>query len=824
MTPPVSTPESHILGSTRLWVICILFAFVFPLPAWGQTSVSGQVQDSEGKGIPFVNVLLLQAKDSSLVKGMVSSEGGVFQLDQVQGGTYLVAASMVGYEKRYLAPFTIGVGQNRLDLPPLVLPQAANQLGEVSVVATKPLFEQQIDRLVVNVQSSITAAGSTALDVLERSPGITVDRQNGGLVMNGKQGVMVMVNGRLNRLPLSAVVQMLAGMNASNVDKIELITTPPAQYDAEGNAGMINIVLKDNAAYGTNGSYSFFAGHGFFEKAGANFNVNYRTPKFNLFADASLLWDHFWFQIKNDRLVTHENQLTQTSTVSNRPSYRWVYNTRLGFDYKLTAKTTIGGLLVGFDNKWKQLARNTTNILKDDQLATAILIQDREKNNWAHGMGNLNIRHAFTRDHHISLDLDYLRYYHYNPHWYTNTYQHLEENSQPVDKINSSIKVPIQMWVAKADYAMPFGKASKLEAGLKGTISRLKNDVSLEWLQGGTWQTDVEFTQHYRMLEDIGAAYVTFHHPINVKTKLQTGLRYEYTHTHLSSLDQPGLVKRRYGNLFPSVFVSREMGKESNLQLSFSRRISRPTYSDLASVFTYFDPYTLLIGNSSLRPAYTNSFQAVYQFRKSYLLTLGYSKDTDAINWLVRIDPISNTQITYKGNLTSLNTLSLGVSLPVRVSSWWQMQNHLAAGWQRSIVDYQGETIHNSRRYGQVNTVHTFRLPADFSVEVSGIYHTRTLFGMATQKPLGTLNVGIEKKLKKEKGKLQIAVSDLLWTNRLDYHYFNPTVNLDQSIGVNFEPRVVRLTYSHNFGNKNVEAATKRATSSEEERSRVGNQ
>jgi hypothetical protein len=202
---------------------------------------------------------------------------------------------------------------------------------------------------------------------------------------------------------------------------------------------------------------------------------------------------------------------------------------------------------------------------------------------------------------------------------------------------------------------------------------------------------------------------------------------------------------------------------------------------------------------------------------------LGYSQQTDAINWLVKIDPVANTQITYKDNLTKLNTLSFSLSLPIQVNAWWQMQHHLTTGLQKSIMDYEAKTIYNTRSYGQVNTMHTFRLPADFSVEVSGNYHTRTLFGIAMQKALGTLNVGIEKKLGKEKGKLQASITDILWTNRFHYHYMNPSLDMNQSFGARFEPRVFRLTYSRSFGNKNIKPAEKRATGSEEERSRANN-
>ena len=219
-----------------------------------QTRLTGQVGDEQGKPLAFVNVLLLNARDSSLVKGAVATDAGLFLLEGLPSGRYVVATSAVGYPKIYSPAFALTPAEGTHQLAPLVAVADAKQLNEVQVVAQKPLFEQQIDRMVINVQNSITSAGSTVLEILERSPGVTVDRQNSTVAMNGKQGVMVMLNGKLSRLPMASVMQLLGGMNAGNIEKIELITTPPAQYDAEGNAGLINIVTKRNPNLGTNGS------------------------------------------------------------------------------------------------------------------------------------------------------------------------------------------------------------------------------------------------------------------------------------------------------------------------------------------------------------------------------------------------------------------------------------------------------------------------------------------------------------------------------------------------------------------------------------------
>ncbi len=273
-----------------------LFLLLFSLAASAQ-SVQGTIRESDGKAIPFASVLLLNETDSTLVKGAVATESGQFIIENIKSGLYRVAVTAIGYEKVYSAPFSLDAG-NRHELPALVLAPEANQLAEVTVSAQKPMFEQQLDKLVVNVDKMVSSTGGSALDVLERSPGVMVNRQQNALSLIGKAGVTVMINGKISRLPLDAVIQQLVGMNASNIDRIELITSPSAQYDAEGDAGIINIILKKDISLGTNGSYSLTAGYGFHEKSAGSLNLNHRSQRLSLFGDVSGLYDQqqhdFW--------------------------------------------------------------------------------------------------------------------------------------------------------------------------------------------------------------------------------------------------------------------------------------------------------------------------------------------------------------------------------------------------------------------------------------------------------------------------------------------------------------------------------------------------
>jgi len=253
-----------------LYIFPLLFISIINIKTFGQHTVNGAISgvviDTAGTALYNASITLQRVKDSALVKGVISNASGKYEFNNIPAGRYFISASLLGYTISFTPSFTVDQANQKLVMPVLQLIHSTANLQEVTIIAKKPLFEQKIDRMIINVANSITSAGGTALEVLERSPGIMVNQQSSTISMNGKDGVVVMINGKINRMPMSAVVQMLASMSADNIEKIELITTPPANFDAEGNAGYINIVLKANTQYGTNGSYSITGGYSRGEK------------------------------------------------------------------------------------------------------------------------------------------------------------------------------------------------------------------------------------------------------------------------------------------------------------------------------------------------------------------------------------------------------------------------------------------------------------------------------------------------------------------------------------------------------------------------------
>ncbi|GAB3926218.1 TonB-dependent receptor domain-containing protein [Larkinella terrae] len=810
----------------KIYLLFALFISFLPAITNAQTTVSGSVRTADNKPLPYASVALLNARDSSLVKGAVSRETGAYTFDNVQPGQYRLAASAVGYAPARSPIVQVGTGA--VSLPDMTLRESSQTLGEVKVVAQKPMFEQQVDRLVVNVQNSITAAGGTALEVLERSPGITVNRQNNSLTMSGKSGVVVMMNGKLTRLPIATVVQMLEGMTANDIEKIELITTPPARYDAEGDAGIINIITKKNRDggpknFGMNGSFSATLGYGWFARPSGSLNLNYRNQKLNIYGNASFFRSHSWQNLQFNRIVDKPGQILATNAESNRFPVTSNYTAKIGFDYALSSQTTLNGLVSGFDNTYamdnaENVGVTFTNGVRTQQSN----LLNNETNRWRHLLLNLNLKHVFKNKQEWSIDFDRLYYHNDNPNFYFSTKQDFTTGNREEEQIRISKKTPVQTWVLKTDFITPLPTKGRLETGLKATTTRLDNTVILDRLMTEGWKMDSFYTQRYQLAEDILAVYISLNQPLDSKTTLQAGLRYEHTRTDIHRPNGQSLVNRKYGNLFPSLFLSRKLSKNHTANLSYSRRITRPSYNDIAPFVSFVDLSTFTSGNPVLRPTISDAVQGSYTFKDAYVFSLKYSFDRNVIaGFQPHVDAATNRIQYYAENIDHQQTLSFAASLPVPLTRWWKSQTNLTGLWQSLTTVYQDSPVSRTVWNANVNLSNTFTLPRKFTVELTGFYYSPYMFGLHRGRSFGQVTLGVQKALPKDNGTLRLTMSDLFWTNIGRYNSKIPALNINTTDTFLTEPRVVRLTYNRSFGRKTVKAARNRATGSEEERSRL---
>ncbi len=783
-----------------------------------QVKIYGTVTDVVNKPVAAANVLLLNYSDSSLVKGTITQAQGNYSFENIKPGKYFTLISYTGFKSLYTSP--VEISKEDINSGSLQLLKEEKELNVVTVLARKPMFEQKIDRMVINVKNSITSAGGSALEVLEKSPGVVVNRQNNSVALNGKDGVVVMINGKASRMPMDAVVQMLSGMNASNIDRIELITTPPANFDAEGNAGFINIVLLTNPNKGLNGSYSLTMGYGNGVAPAASMNFNYRNKKINLFGDYSFTWknpeqDWYFFH----KTISQGIQ-TDNTTETLRHTKEGQQNARLGIDIQLTPKTIIGALVGGYDSKWNMTAYNALSIVKNNIPDTTVSIVNTELNRWKHAMANINFSHTFKEGEVITADLDYLYYKDDNPNDYLNKYFNGNGTALNTEQTRSTKLTPIKIWVGKVDYTRRLNKKVFAEAGGKLALSKFINDVAVETKQQNNWVKDPDLTEKYNLKEDIAAAYTALSIEASAKTTLKLGMRYEYTVSNLGSVSQQNIVDRKYGRLFPSVFMSHKIDDNNSFNLSYSRRITRPTFKDMAPFVIFVDPFTFFSGNSGLQPAFSNIVKADYLV-KSFVFSVSYTNEDGSIAGFQPKTSKDNKQIFAAENLDYIKTVNISLSLPFTIAKWWTMQNNIQGNWQQLSAIYSKGPFKVEQKNFSFNSSQNFILPHNFSIELSGFYQSKGLSGATVIKGRGLVNFGAQKKFTDNKSKLRFAINNIFDGGDFNGTTDIPSENIYSALNLRFMFRTYVLTYSYNFGNNTIKNRRQRSTASDEEQGRL---
>lgn len=811
----------------------ILAALLLPLTAHAQ--LSGKLATTHNEPIPFANVLLLNPADSTLIKGTLTTEAGAYSLTNIPTGQYLLRFSAVGFKTYNTAPFTITNTQPPQDFGTQALEEISLQLQEIVVQADKPLYQQEVDRTVINVESSVLTQGSSALQVLERSPGITLDPRNNSLVLNGKSSVMVMLNGKLMRLPTAQVVAMLSGMSANDIEKIEILTTPPARYDAEGNAGMINIITRKNQAQGTNGAVSATAGYGWKEKAAGSVNLTHNRGAISTHASYAFLHDHSkggWHALSTQNMPAMGGLLdvdfqNMEKVIANS------HNATLGIEAAIR-KTTLGASLAYATS---HANRNIVNagryiiIQADSTLPMIARIDGRRQ--WQNIIAGIYIEQQLRESEKINLDADYLRYTNENPTDINTTFFDPNGNEiAPAGSIFSNHQrsiahAPIEVGVLKADYNRQLNPKLKIEAGLKGTLTHSNSQATIQTLVNNAWVSNTRTENNIDMKESIGAAYTEFQWQITPAANLRAGARYEYSHTQLNAAKPENNVNRKLSNIFPAIFFSKKLGEQSELQLSYTKRISRPSYNDLASYLIYNDPMSVETGNPTLLPTLTDNLKVGYVY-SGYAFSILASRDNHPIvRYQLSDSPAHDLMYVAPQNMAWQNNLTLQATTPIKATPWWTMSYTAAGSLRQFKLEHTQEKLEKTYLTYTLNGSHTINLPAKLYLEISGWYNAFQFDGSKRLQAFGTLNAGLKKELKNNAGSFQLTVSDILKSIRYSnsYGYLTPEVFAIRS-NVVYRPesanaQIIKLTYTRPFGKTGTKEQQPRANTSKDERDRI---
>jgi hypothetical protein len=804
----------------KVFLIMIVM-FFFVSAGFSQGIIMGKVHDTQSKGIAFANVLLKSVPDSLLVKGIISDETGNFIFSEIPKGEYFVEVFIMGYSKSYTPGFNFS-GTEKNDLEGITVVEEAQNLEEVTVNATRPFFELEEGKMVVNVANSISAAGLSVIDVLDRSPGVMVNRQSNSLSILGKNGVVILMNGHRFRMPLEAAYQMLAGLNSSDVEKIEIITVPPSNYDADGDAGFINIVMKkDNATVGTNGSLTVGQGYGSGYNGNMSFSLNHQGPKFSWFGILSATYVDQVNEYESFRGNNNGFEDIGIDNTTDRFSTRKSINYQAGFDYKIATNTILSGLVSGYKNRFDMNADNITQSNYSISPDTLSKMTTVEINDWSHIMGNINLQHTFQNGQVISTNVDYLTYKNSNPTWYTIMNYNESNDLISSEEFRISKDTPIDLWVTDLNHSMKIGNSVAVESGLRATFSKFTNTVTFEENLGSEWTFNPDFSSDGLLNEDILAAFSTAKIDFDEKTTLNAGVRYENTKTNLTTVSGEKIVDRHYGDFFPTAFLSRKINADNLIQVSYGRRITRPTFNQMAPWVIFADPFTLFAGNENILPTYTNTFKTDFS-HKSMIFFVQYSQDKNVIaSFQPTLDEETNTVFLRTENIDKSQTVAMMVAFPLKVTSWWEMQNNFTFNYQKVNSELNGEVYEVDQKGIQVVLTNTFTLPKKYTIELMGNYNSPTINGYFNWLSRGFVNLGIQKDFEKS-GVLRVSCNDIFETSQFRWQSFEGAA-LEFSGRMKFEKRVFMTTYTYRFGNSKIKGTRNRKVGSQEEQRRVTN-
>jgi iron complex outermembrane recepter protein len=802
-------------------LFCFLMLFAAGLFLHAQNGIlTLKITDQQAAPLPDATVELLNQKDSSLLKAQMTDAGGTVSFRDLLPGIYFGRISRVGYSTQLTAAVPVSA-DTFLNLPAIALHPAVNALSNITVSARKPFIELRPGKTIVNMESGSSSVGATAMEALEKLPGITIDK-DGNISFKGKSGVMVLLDGKPTYLDAAQLSTLLNGMSASQISQVEIMDQPPARYDAAGNAGAINIKTKKSQQKGFNGSAGTSYTQGRYPRNNNNLQLNYRSGPWNLFLNYSAAINRSFTRIYALRTYYEQDEKTIASFLE-QPSFLesrgHTHTVRTGVDYTLNSKTNLGlnfnGLLLDRNNT----GNNPALWMAADRSADSLIeTRSHNTNDWKNGGVNMNIRHSFTSTRQLTADVDLIGYRIRGSQFFENNAVFPTPYSEAS---KATIPSDIHIFSARADYAGQWNKI-KWEGGGKTSHITTDNLSAYDFREGSVWKPDLGKTNHFLYTENIQALYASAETKL-ARWTLQGGVRYEMTGYDARQLGN-AVVKdssfsRRYNSLFPSLFVSFEADSLHSFSLSAGRRIDRPPFQKLNPFLFIINKYTYQRGNPFYRPQYTWNMELSHSYKGVLLTGLSYSLTKDYFSQVFPLD--SNGLVIYtEGNLGKLQTFGFSVGSQSSLTSWWSFsaQGVLTHKRMEGVIDkaYRARVTQF-----QFNLNNQFKFNKGWSAELTGFYASKSQQDIQEiVDPAGQLSVGISKNIMKNKVVLKLAVRDIFYTQWMKGLTYFPGAT--EYFKLTRDTRVAALSFTWRFG-KAFKTTKRSEGAAGEEIQRVGN-
>ncbi len=769
-------------------------------------TISSSILAPDKTAVPGASVSLFKTSDSSLVKIAAAATDGRFSFTSLNPASYFLRISAVGYDTYTSNAIVINAAQTNHELPAIVLTRsAAGELGGVTVTSKKPLIERKIDRTVINVEAFIFNAGANAFEVLEKSPGVQVDNSE-NIGMNGKASVLVFIDDKPTYLSGTELANYLKSIPASSLDRIELMTNPPAKYDAAGNAGIINIRTKKNKVKGFNGSLSASYAQGAYPKTNNSINFNYRNNNINLFGTTSFSAAHVFTDLDIERRIRNNDQSLKTIFAQNSFIRRFSRSNalKLGLDYYVSKKSTLGVVLNGMLNPSWNKTFNTSKLTNGQGELDSIITADNKTNSkFRNGSVNFNFRTQIdSTGKELTMDLDYIRYNFNENQFNRNKVYQPDGSISNADDLIGDLPSDISIYSYKLDYIHPLKSGARVEAGFKSSITKTDNVADYFRTINNVTAPDYEITNHFRYTENINAVYLNVNREFK-RFGLQAGLRLENTVSkghQLGNIAKPdSSFKRTYTNLFPTVFISYKLDSlaKHQLTLSYGRRINRPYYRNLNPFVSQLDKFTFYTGNPFLQPQLSDNFELSYIFNNKITLSAFANFVSKEISETIEL--VGTTYYSRPGNLNKKVESGIALNGTFKFTKWWTSVPNIVYVYLVVKSPLYTQYINTSGGFWDLSSTNQFMISKDWSAELNGGYRSMITNGQFQMKGQWQMSAGIQKKVLKNKGSLKLNIRDIFYT-RINYGVIRSLQNGEGKWRNAGDSRVVNIAFSYNFG------------------------
>lgn len=787
----------------KLILTLVVLIFTISL-TFSQNFIKGVITDSTKTPISYCSMALMYAKDSSQVKGNISDSVGFFIFEKVKASDYFIKFTAVGFKTATTGTFTVD-SLSQITLPNQILKTEGVNLKEVSIAIYKPAIEFKKGVVIMNVENDILAKGNTVLELLKRVPGVIIDAQN-NITVNGLSDVRFMIDERLQQMPAPQVIDMLMGMSADNISKIELIKNPPARYDAAGTGGLINIITKQAKVKGYSGNIAFGASHGQRLRYGPSVSFNYKSNKLSIFSNLSYgHWDGISNQKLERKIITNGSTETINSYGTNE-SFQSVFSGSGGIEYDITKKMLIGLYVNGNKNDDSYLTTYQTGIGNSTFLNYGKTTSSvKEKYNTASPNYNLSVLQKLdSTGGQIKLSLGYNNYSEkVDKIMDYKFFDNVDVEVAPASNYTSLINRIFNIYTGKLDLNKTFKNKLFIEVGLKANYEDDKNSTkwNLKNQTPGFFVGDTSFYNNYTFKERILAAYTTLARSWD-KIGFSIGLRAEETDYNANYISSNYHFKRKYISLFPSGSLDFNLNKKNTITAAYSYRIRRPHYGMLNPVRTFNDQLNYEVGNPEIRPQFANHFNVDYNHNQFITLSLGYDQTKDFTFYYSYTPNNSRVNIDTVSNMPKMDNGYLSVSAQKRIK-WYSFQTYGVAMYQAFFGELNGEDVTSHTLNYYVNLNQEFYLPKDFKIAIWAGRGSAFQHGPQTYHARSAVHISIDKGFLNNKLNVTLALHDVFYK---DYFSYTTTYSDQSSYWYDrMETRRFRIRISYRFGKMQIQ-------------------